>query len=163
METRSEPLKDPDSREERDQERAASNGVPSGTSLLQAIRCKYCSEPDDDDVSHEVLLTRIQETSFLKPGGSKSGPLLGGGSVLEFGFVPRAGVCPVQTRSTLVLEKKNITHCGACDELSALCACVKDLHIGGNALNSWESVSWMEGRVSRRVVGIISVCQTMVD
>ena len=59
------------------------------------------------------------------------------------------GTSPVHTHSTLVLEKKNITHCGARDQLSTLCSCVKDLHIGGNALSSWESVSQLEGRVVR--------------
>ena len=75
MEICSDSLGDPDPNEERDPKRDDSHGAPSGTSLLQAIRCKYCSEPEND-ASHQVLAAsaagihvHVQETApSLKPG-----------------------------------------------------------------------------------------------
>ena len=51
------------------------------------------------------------------------------------------GMIPIEKQTYLIIERKNISHSGSHEELTSMCPCVKELHIGLNGINRWEPVS----------------------
>lgn len=53
-----------------------------------------------------------------------------------------AGARPVQEVRTIVLESLGIASVGSSDELKSMCTSTRELHLGDNHINNWETVSF---------------------
>lgn len=56
-------------------------------------------------------------------------------------FFMVTGAIPIEEVKTIILELSGISSIGSISELEAMCRSVKEVHLGGNSIDNWETVS----------------------